>query len=87
MVPRNNGIGLLKWNGAGLTAIWVQPIDTLARPAFRGSSVLIPADIDSDNRKSILVPNVNGWTGVFKWNGTALAGWFAPSPLQGAPLA
>ena len=82
---RNNWIGVLKWNDAALTAAWVQPVDSLAGPAFRGSSVFIAADLDQDNRQSILVPNVNGWTGMFKWNGTAMAqGWYTHSPLQGS---
>jgi len=84
-IAQNNWIGVLKWNGVALTAVWVQPIDSLAGPAFRGSSVFIAADIDKNNKQSILIPNVNGSTGLFKWNGTALAqGWFAQSPLKGS---
>src|ERR1700760_3871638 len=53
----------------------------------RGPDVFLAADVDGDGHKEIMVAdNTNHWTGVLKWNGSALETvWAAPSPLSGPP--
>jgi hypothetical protein len=78
---------VLKWNGTALAPIWASP-SPLVGPAGgwrRGKDSFIAADVDGDGRVEIVIANKSdGWTGVLKWNGAALAPiWASSSPLNG----
>jgi hypothetical protein len=51
----------------------------------RGPDIFTAADVDGDGSKEIVISNnTDGWTGVLKWNGSALAPvWMVPSPISG----
>jgi C1A family cysteine protease len=79
--------GVLKWNGKALAPIWMVP-SPISGPAgnwSRGPDIFTAADVDGDGHKEILISNnSDGWTGVLKWNGKALAPvWMVPSPIYG----
>ena len=79
--------GLLKWDGAALVPLWASP-SPLVGPAGgwrRGKDSFIAADVDGDGRVEIVIANrSDGWTGVLKWDGAALAPiWASSSPLNG----
>jgi len=83
--------GVLKWNGSAMAPVWMipSPINGPAGSWSRGADNFIAADVDHDGRVEILIANnSNGWTGVLKWNGTALAPvWMTASPIAGADMA
>ena len=79
--------GVLQWNGKALIPIWMVP-SPIFGPAgnwSRGPDIFTAADVDGDGHKEILISNnTDGWTGVLKWNGSALAPvWMVPSPIYG----
>jgi hypothetical protein len=74
---------VLKWNGAALEPIWMS-----ASPLAgwqRGPDVFTAADVDGDHKVEVVISNnLDGWTGVLKWNGSALLPvWMVPSPVVG----
>ena len=79
--------GLLRWNGAALGLAWASasPLQGPAGDWRRGEDSFTAADVDGDGRVEIVIANeVDGWTGVLKWNGAALVlVWASPSPLDG----
>ncbi len=79
--------GVLKWDGAALALVWASP-SPLGGPAGnwkRGRESFIAADVDGDGQVEIVIAsNIDGWTGVLKWDGAALAlVWASTSPLTG----
>ena len=79
--------GLLKWDGAALALVWASasPLGGPAGNWKRGRESFIAADVDGDGQVEIVIASsTDGWTGVLKWDGTALAlVWASASPLAG----
>ena len=90
VVVADNGnfcAGILKWNGSALSPAWTSS-NVLHGPAGdweRGNDLLISADVDADGAAEVVIANNDDlWTGVLKWNGSALVPiWMSPSPLSG----
>jgi C1A family cysteine protease len=85
----NGWTGVLKWNGSAMAPVWMipSPIKGPAGSWSRGADIFTAADVDGDGEVEIVIANnANGWTGVLKWNGSAMAPvWMVPSPIAGPP--
>jgi hypothetical protein len=83
----DNWTGVLKWQGGALVPVWMSasPLQGPAGKWNRGTDNLLAADVDGDGKVEIVVSNnSDGWTGVLKWNGTALVPiWMSASPITG----
>jgi hypothetical protein len=80
---KDHWTGVLKWNGSALLPVWMSP--SPLGGWNRGIDTFTPADLDCDGKIEILIANnKHHWTGVLKWNGSALAPiWMSPSPIGG----
>lgn len=69
--------GVVIWNTAG----WIDGWNRSESDSF----VTIGLDLDGDGRDEIVVfNNTDLWTGVFRWDGTAMrCPWASPSPISG----
>jgi hypothetical protein len=89
VINNSNGyLGLLKWTGGVLAPIWlgVGRIEGNGMHWSRGThDLFVAADVDGDGLTEILVANNdNGFIGLLKWNGTALAPvWIDVGRLEG----
>lgn len=84
---QNGWIGVLKWIGSALAPVWMVTgrIQGNGMHWSRGSDLFYVADVDGDGLDEIvIVNNQNGWIGVLKWNGAALAPvWMVTGRIQG----
>jgi hypothetical protein len=84
----NGWTGVLKWTGSALEPVWLtaSPIPGPGGTHWsRGDDSFVAADVDGDGKVEIVVSNNgNGWTGVLKWNGSAMVPiWLVASPIYG----
>ena len=88
---KNGYIGMLKWNGSALTPVWIGSgrIPGAGMHWSRDAADLfVAADVDGDTHQEILIANnSNGYIGVLKWSGSALAPvWIGSGRIQGAGM-
>ena len=88
---KNTYIGMLKWNGSALAPVWI------GSGRLEGSGMhwsrdpvdnFVAVDADGDKRQEILISNNNnGYIGLLKWGGAALAPvWIGSGRIEGAGM-
>jgi len=86
LITNNNDkwTGILKWESPALHLLWGSP-SPITGWNRSGDDTFLPVDVEGDGRQELFVyNNVDGWTGIFRYDGHDLAiAWATPSPIQG----